>query len=152
MTRGKQAALAARDQAKKEGRIWLTILPLFAIIYWLSPWAETAYFPVVTEAEILSAEDVGGGWTRLEVQAEKLRDCDWQSVEWFFGPRAEGGPRVPARFDDAPTQRGLGRLHWDKLMVRLPEDLIRSNSHGDVLHRCYGPNVSATRSRYYTSP
>lgn len=150
MTRTKRAARAARDQAKREGRIWLWLLPVFAGIWLFSLSAETRIWPVITEATIISAAPAGDGWTRLGVEAEKLRVCDWRSVEWFLGRRGTGGPKVQAYFADKPEIRGLGILRWDGLMVRLPEDVIRTHSYGDVLHECYGPSFGETRSRYFT--
>lgn len=148
----KCAAVAAGRQARREGRIWVLVLPLLLAVWIFSPAAETRLMPVVTEATIVSAQDAGNGWTRLIVEAEKLRDCDWRKIEWFLGTRGEGGPRVQAYFEDPPTIRGVGVLRWEGLMVRLPEGLIRSQSYGDVLHECYGPSIGMTRSWYYTSP
>ncbi|MBU2961972.1 hypothetical protein KO516_14370 [Citreicella sp. C3M06] len=148
-SRTERAATAATRQAAREGRIWLLMAPILALIWVVSPGVETRIWPVVTPAAIVATEDLGGGWSRVELEAEKLRDCDWRSVEWFLGARGANGPSVQAYFADPPQIRERGVLRWKDLRVRLPEHLLLTGSYGDVLHQCYGPALGKTRSWFY---
>lgn len=150
--RRRGASEAMWIQAKREAFVWVRAMPILFAVWVLWPGVETRFWPVVTEIDILRADDAGGGWSRLQVEADKLRDCDWRAVEWFVGHRGGRNSKVDARFDDPPEVRGVGRLHWDNLMVRLPVGTILDDSFGNVFHECYGENLGRTKSRYYTSP
>ncbi|ATG47584.1 hypothetical protein CEW89_08355 [Celeribacter ethanolicus] len=108
--RSKCATKAALDQAAHEGRILMMIVPALVLFWVFAPKLETAYFPVVTEAELVAIEDAGDGWSRLEVRAEKLRECDWRAVEWHLGTRDGSSVPVRAYFEDAPQMREIGAL------------------------------------------
>lgn len=144
------ARRAAGEQAMRELRIMALIVPLFAMVWIVVPRAETQLYPVVTEVTVLSATDAGGGWTRLEVEADKLRDCDWRGVVWFMGHRGGRSTPVRAYLSDPPQIRHVGRLRWSGLMVELPRETVLRNSYGDVLHECLGPMLWQTRSRFFT--
>lgn len=146
----KAAGAAAAAQAWRELRIMAICAPLLALAVLIFPRAETELFPVVTEATVISAEDAGGGWTRLEVEAEKLRDCDWRGVSWHFGTRGWRSVAVRAYFEDPPQIRAPGLLHWSGLMVELPRDQVMRASFGDVTHECLGGAFGLTRSRFFT--
>lgn len=150
--RRRNATDAMWMQAKREAFVWVRAIPILLVIWVVWPGLETRVWPVITEIDILSAEDAGGGWTKMEVEADKLRDCDWRAIEWFVGQRGHRNAQVQANFLDAPEVRSIGRLHWDGLMIRLPLDVILTNSFGNVYHECYGENLGRTKSFYYTSP
>lgn len=146
----KAAGAAAAAQAWRELRIMAICAPLLALAVLIFPRAETRLYPVVTEVTVLSATDAGNGWTRLEVEADKLRDCDWRGIVWFMGQRGGRSAPVRAYFSDPPQIRHIGRLHWSGLMVELPRETVLRNSYGDVLHECRGPMLGQTRSRFFT--
>lgn len=146
----KNARHAAGEQAMRELRIMSLIVPLLALVWIVVPRAETQLYPVVTEVTVLSATDAGDGWTRLEVEADKLRDCDWRGIAWFMGQRGGRSTPVRAYLSDPPQIRHIGRLHWSGLMVELPREAVLRNSYGDVLHECWGPMLWQTRSRFFT--
>lgn len=148
----KGARHAAVRQAMRKLRIIGLIVPLLVMVWIIVPRAETRLYPVVTEVTVLSATDAGGGWTRLEVEADKLRDCDWRGISWFMGRRGGRSAPVRAYFSDPPQIRHVGRLHWSGLMVELPRDVVLRHSYGDVLHECWGPMLGQTRSRFFTGP
>lgn len=134
----------------RELRIMALTVPLLVMVWLIVPRAETRLYPVVTEVTVLSATDAGDGWTRLEVEADKLRDCDWRGIVWFMGQRGGRSTPVRAYFSDPPQIRHVRRLHWSGLMVELPRDVVLRHSYGDVLHECWGPMLGQTRSRFFT--
>lgn len=146
----KCARRAAGEQAMRELRIMSLTVPLLALVWIIVPRAETRLYPVVTEVTVLSATDAGDGWTRIEVEADKLRDCDWRGIVWFMGQRGGRSAPVRAYFSDPPQIRHVSRLHWSGLMVELPRETVLHNSYGDVFHECWGPMLGQTRSRFFT--
>lgn len=93
-------------------------------------------YPVVGYFEIdgMTAEMVDGqSSVKLSGDAEKFRNCTWQSVHWFLSDR--NGVPVPSRFLDPPKKNGTGWLHWDGLLVGISPDRI-TETYGEVTHRC----------------
>lgn len=86
--------------------------------------------------------------TRFRGRAVKRRNCEFVRVEWFLGPR--DGAHVEVRFEytDPPMLRATGEHAWNGILIHLSPDVVLSNSHADVLHRCpWRPWL--TRTPYY---
>jgi len=116
------------------------------------PVIEGLYWPVVTEIVITgrTVYPPPGHRYRYSGTAEKLRDCRYVSIEWYFGAR--GGDRVPVTvfFSDPPAVNKPGTLTWTGLIVSMEPENLEENSHADVIHRCPG-RWWETRSRFFTS-
>ena len=80
--------------------------------------------------------------------ADKLRECQFERVEWFLGPRHGRKIQVPAIFADPPEVRGEGHHTWTPLLISLDPGAVLENSHADVLHQCPG-RPWLTRTRFY---
>lgn len=136
----------------KEWRLWMAILIGAVLVIGLSGIGqiEGRFFPVVspvvlTDPQPLPPPAFQHVWRG---EADKLRDCSYRKVHWYYGPRGGADVQVSASFLDRPQIRSTGRLVWDGLIIGLEPDAVLKNSHADVYHQCPGrPWLTVTR--YY---
>lgn len=70
--------------------------------------------------------------------SEKLRECEFLDVVWYFGPRDGRKVEVPAFFSDPPKLRGVGVIEFEGIVISLDPEAVTNNSHAYVIHQCPG--------------
>ena len=122
---------------------------LFALLFGLSiypslmvtiPVIQMKYFPVVANTHITElVENEFMGYTIFSGQADKVRDCGYDHVEWFIGhPDDPNKTRVDLIIDEGTTVRTVGGFKFGPWKVRLTPSQLIYNSFAIVYHDCSG--------------
>ena len=100
-------------------------------------------------------------WYRVVGTFEKYRDCEIDSISWFYGDRDDSTrvaeipvptlAGIDVDLGSIPTRLDVGEQTSAFLRVRLDPMLIESNSYAYVYHRCYSPWLWKTRTLFYDS-
>lgn len=112
-------------------------------------------FPVTSTLTITSVtpyENRPGGWSVVSGRFAKLRDCEFQGIQWFYvQPDASVGEvAVITYFEDKPQVRDRGEHSFNRLIIRIAtEHEIRNFSRGEVIHDCYDGWLWKTITPFY---
>lgn len=99
---------------------------------------EGKFWPVMGPLSISDPVEYSDGVWKWQGVAEKRRDCTFVRVEWFIG-RRDGRKALVAhevKFTDPPQARGAGVIHWAGILVPLPPDAAKTDSHANAIHKC----------------
>ncbi|WP_299830647.1 hypothetical protein [uncultured Roseobacter sp.] len=106
----------------------------------LMPAVEGRLSPVVAPAALVKYSKAPPPSYRnvWQAQANKLRGCEYVlgSLRWYLGPVGGRRVQVVAAFLDPPQVRTEGLLEWQGLQIDLDPELVKTNSHATVRHRC----------------
>ncbi|WP_406720439.1 hypothetical protein RPE78_09675 [Thioclava litoralis] len=140
-------------QLLREREIWFRLVVGYLVFVTVPPWVESQLWPVSGPLHITQVTQTEEG-VRIRGWAERYRSgCDFLGLVWWLGDRHGQAVRVPARFDDRPQIRAVGRMEFEALVVGLSEDQL-NDSYSDVRHACHGRNgdrafLWPTRSKFW---
>lgn len=113
-----------------------TLSLLLAVIA-LGPSLERKFFPVMVNGHILAVTDEAPGLSGVRFEATKVRKCPWYTTSWFIGEYTGLAALVPSEHTAPPEVRDLGVHRWEKILVGLPEDVLREHSFAITEHSCH---------------
>lgn len=112
---------------------------LYPPIMTIGPKIEARFNPVMRYPAVLETVlEETSYTTRISGHTYRLRDCDFVSLEWFFGTRESGrasGVRVD--FLEKPKIRPTGRMEFGPWDVHVPIDQLTGNTYANAVHQCY---------------
>lgn len=103
-------------------------------------------FPVVSVAEIQSSKDDNNdGWAEVSGEFDKLRDCRFEAIEWYWLSE-KSASRVAINFNNVTT-RGKAHQIFEGWTVQMPFDQVYDRSMVKVYHQCHP--LWKTQTRFY---
>ena len=135
--------LDALNRAIRTVSVALLFVMAITSFYTIGPWAETAFWPVVTKITVDKIEPGPGGTTMVWVHFTKMRNCDYVGVAWYLGDRKTDFTRItidanPPGGIPAPTPtRPVGLQSAGPWRVWVAPEFFQSTSFGEVFHRCH---------------
>lgn len=100
------------------------------------PSIEGAAFPVVDTVQISRTEPVEENSTRIWGSFNRLRDCDFVTVDFFLGNTTRSA-RAALEFEEGSKVRGDGYADFGPWVVQLTEKQLEGNSYAVATHRCH---------------
>lgn len=96
-------------------------------------------FPVMKHPAVISTMlEYTPASTNISGHSYRIRDCDFRSLEWFFGTRKSGrAAGVKVDFLESPKIRPTGRMDFGPWIIHVPISVLTSNTFADSLHQCY---------------
>lgn len=105
-------------------------------------------FPVVTPAALTAITPEGETFSRIAGHAERLRDCAFVRLEWYFGT-FRNNSLVVVTFEEGARRRPIGEMPFGPWLVQLTPDQLTRRSHAVVFHRCHA--LWLTETEFFAS-
>ena len=108
---------------------------------------EGRFWPVVTAASLTEIQPVGENASRIYGTFDKLRECDFDSIEW----RVRSGNAysvVAFEFEEASKAREPAPQEFGPWLIHLTPAQLKGNAFAVVYHRC-GVRPWLTETHFY---
>lgn len=137
---------------RAERRIW-KVRYVLIIFFWslflffmqgIGGQIEGRLFPVVDGTTIAISEPVGETRTRIWGEFDKLRDCQYEGLEFRLGTPGSS-IHVDFTFEEGAKHRAPGRETFGPWLVHLTEDQLTNRAFSIVYHRCHPFWLTETR-------
>ncbi|WP_224823552.1 hypothetical protein [Cognatishimia sp. MH4019] len=109
-------------------------------------YVEGYLFPVVTPGQIERIDFVDGISVRIWGNSARLRQCQFNRLEWRLGDR-HAYSVVDLAFEESAKVRASGDFSFGPWRLHLTQKQLRERSYAWVYHRCHW--LWLTRSRFY---
>lgn len=125
------------------GAVLAIILIWFATI--IGPKIESVIFPIVRNVQVQKFEFIDKSHTQILGSAEKLRECTFLKLEWYYGKPDSAHVLVPVKFLEGNKIREGGLFDFGPWEISLGVDQIKNQTFAIVYHRCHPFWVSETK-------
>lgn len=103
----------------------------------LGPRIEGYFFPVAGNMQITKTNELEPIETETFGTIDKLRDCQYDHLEWMYGRDSDHSVRVPVKFVEGAKIMPEGGFIFGPWIVQLAPRQIRENSFVKVFHKCH---------------
>lgn len=97
---------------------------------------EGRLWPVVDNVEVTRVMGMGETATRFWGSFDKVRECQFDSLEFYLGGDGNG-PRADFIFEEAASERRQGAENFGPWLVQLTPDQLQNRSFSIVKHKCH---------------
>jgi len=123
----------------------LIILMIIAAVLPTLPYIEGRLLPVVTDVNIDVYQDNGDGWSVLKGSFKKIRNCNFNRLEWRYGDNQSNVP-VALVFPET-VLRKTNKYIFDGWKLQLIPENVKNKSFAVVYHNCHP--LWPTITRFY---
>jgi len=112
------------------------IISIVAVFLWHNmPIIEGRLLPVVSVANLdVSQDKDANGWAEISGSFDKLRDCSFDTLEWFMiGEKSDS--RIAVVFGTTASH-GKGIVRFNDWQLQMPYEQVKNKSYAVAYHRC----------------
>ena len=115
----------------------IVLLTFYILTTLIAGRLEGRFFPVVINTLATEIEPVGTNRIRISGVFDKVRDCEFEGLEFYLvGP---GGSRsaVDYQFEDVSVVRHSGRERFGPWLLHLTEQQFQTQTFAVAYHKCH---------------